>query len=157
MTVKVHGLRELEAKLLQLEKKMAKKVMNKALRAAAKPVVVAAKAAAPTEYGDMAASIKASTQLTSRQSRINRRMNKLNGTTAAQMFIGPSGPDGAPIGFLVEFGTAPHMTKGQFIGQHPGTTPQPFMRPAWSSTKDQVLNIIKEQLAAEIQKAIGKK
>jgi hypothetical protein len=52
------------------------------------------------------------------------------------MFVGPSVPAGF-YGHFVEFGT-------------PRTAAQPFMRPAWDATQDQVLDSIKGELATQI-------
>ena len=37
-------------------------------------------------------------------------------------------------GHFVEFGTGPHRNGGKFAGsRHPGTAPEPFLRPAFDS------------------------
>ena len=58
-------------------------------------------------------------------------------------------------GHLVEFGTKPHINKGRFPGSlHPGTSPRPFMRPAWDQDKDAMLERLRVELWTQISRAV---
>ena len=50
----------------------------------------------------------------------------------AILYLGPT--TAGWHGHFVEFGTGPHLNGGKFAGsRHPGTTPEPFLRPAFDS------------------------
>lgn len=56
-------------------------------------------------------------------------------------------------GNFVEFGTKPHINKGRYSGtQHPGTPPQPFLRPAFDSEARPTIDRLGPLLWVEIQK-----
>lgn len=57
MTVKISGLRELDAALAQFKKSTARGVMNRALKKAAKPIAEQARADAPVDTGELRESI----------------------------------------------------------------------------------------------------
>lgn len=133
ITVRVAGLKELDEALKQLPKSVGKTVLRNALKKAAAPVVADAKANAPRDRGDLAESIDIRATLTRRQ----RRMRARRG--AVEMFIGPSFPLGAH-GHLVEFGTVKMPAR-------------PFLRPAWDSNKERVLETFGKLIWAELAKA----
>jgi HK97 gp10 family phage protein len=68
-------------------------------------------------------------------------VRKLDDSEAA-VAIGPT--KAAFYGHMVEFGTAPH-------GNHPGTSPQPFARPAFDETQNAVLRSIQEDIWARLR------
>lgn len=56
-------------------------------------------------------------------------------------------------GHFVEFGTAPHVNGGKFAGtSHPGTAPQPFMRPAFDTEARPTIERLKPLVWVEIRK-----
>lgn len=57
------------------------------------------------------------------------------------------------IAHLVEFGTAPHYQPNRGI-QHPGARPFPFMRPAFETTKQEVVETLAQQAWRRISGAI---
>lgn len=64
---------------------------------------------------------------------------------------------GQKLAHLVEFGTAPHFQpnfKGGF--QHPGASPHPFFRPAFESTKQDVVDDISEKFWLQIRNSVIK-
>lgn len=128
----VEGLRELEKALADLPKSTARSAIRRALRSAAEPLVNAAQENAPKLTGELEKSIIVGTRLTKRQARAARKEGKY----FSEIHVGTSNPAGVPQ----EFGT---FKEGA----------QPFMRPAWDGTKDQVLDGIKDSLAEEIEKA----
>lgn len=173
LDVKVEGFRELEAALAQIEKKAtAKAVMRRALRNAALPVAEKANAMAPigptgllsesvivgtkveNEAGDAAyAKVMRAGGTKGAALAAMKSARKCNSTV--EMFIGPVVQ--AFYARFVEFGTAPRINGGRFAGtQHPGTAPQPFMRPAWDSEQQATLDRIGTEMWSEIRKAAAR-
>lgn len=130
--VAVTGLRELDQALadLGLSVSGAKGVLRRTGRRALEPFDAAWRAGAPRLTGHLERSGGIGSKLTKRQRSRHRR------ESAVEIFAGP-GPD--PAAIAQEFGTADHA-------------PQPFVRPAWDATKDEVLSRVREDLAAEITK-----
>ena len=139
-TVKITGLRELENALRELPKATGKNVLRRVLRKRAEPMADAARSSAPddpaTGAGDLRSSIAVSTKLSKRQASLHRKMFR-DDKAAVEMFVGA--------------GPVPQATQHEFGNINHG--PQPFMRPAWDSGKDQILDGIKDDLAEEIDKA----
>lgn len=136
VTFKVEGLKELERALLQLKTATAKRLMRKVLMAAAQPVADDAYGLAPddpsTQGRDLKASIGVGTQLSKRQRRLARRMSR----SGVEVYVGAGA---MPHAHLQEFGTVNHPA-------------HPFMRPAWDSNKDGVMESVKAGAWAEIEK-----
>lgn len=176
VSAKLHGFKELEASLMQLEKQATRKtVVRNTLKKAGEPVATAMKAKAPVDEGDLRDSIIVGTKIKGevgkaayskamrqgfdkaaavRSMRDARRAAK--GTMPPViMYVGPG--EKAFHAHLVEFGTAPHANGGMFAGtMHPGTAAKPFARPAWDEKKDEALSIISDELRAQIAKAVGR-
>lgn len=129
------GVKELERALAQLPKSVSKGVLRSALKTAGQPVVAAAKANCPRDRGDLAESITIRSTLSRRQ----RRRRRVRQRFAAEMFIGPSWPQGAH-GHLVEFGTSKMPAR-------------PFLRPAWDANKRRALDTIGKEIWRAIAKA----
>ncbi len=174
VSVRVDGLKDLEAALSQLEKAATRKtVARNTLKKAGQPVADAMRTGAPEDSGQLRRSIAVSTKIkgeagkaayakTMRDTAGNKALalkSMRDARRAAKgslppvmMFVGPTVR--APHAHLVEFGTAPHINGGKFAGsKHPGTAPQPFVRPAWDATQDIALSIITTELRAQIAKA----
>ena len=154
-TVKLEGFADLDAALKNLSKDVGKGVLRRSLKTAAEPLVELVRSGVPRDKGTLAASIAISTKLAKRQAGMHRKVFK-NDKAAVEMFVGPSYDLGAGgrHGHLVEFGTAPHINGGVFAGtQHPGTAPQPFMRPAWDQDKMALLDRLGRKLWTEIEKS----
>ncbi|WPY93160.1 HK97-gp10 family putative phage morphogenesis protein [Limimaricola variabilis] len=154
VTVKIEGLRDLERELAKLPKSTGKAALRRVLKKAATPLAEDMRSRAPTgdtATDDLADSIAVSTKLSTRQARLHRRMFR-NDRAAVEMFVGP-GP--LPQAVYAEFGTAPHINKGRYAGtQHPGTAPQPFVRPAWDAQRGPMLARLRADLWAEIRKTV---
>lgn len=131
VTVKVEGLRELDAALGQFTPAKRRTIGRVALDNAGEITAKAARALAPVDTGGLRESIEVSGTLS--------RAQKSEHTKAAEQerFIGP---DNRPQGHLREFGGD-------------GNAPEPFMRPAWDQTKTQVLDRIGDELWVGIEKA----
>ncbi len=158
VTVKIDGLKELDKQLELLTKRAGKGVLRRTLRDAAEPLAEKARALAPDDSGNLRGSITVSTKLDERQSRMHRRMFR-DDKASSEMFVGPAYDlgGGGRHAHLVEFGTAPHIVGGKFAGaRHPGTAPQPFMRPAWDADQQQMLERLKAKLWDEIQKSVAR-
>ena len=140
-TVKLEGFRELERVLERLGKATTQKAsLRRALRKAAEPLAAKAQAMAPVgDTGRLAPSVSVSTRLSQRQGRMHRRMFR-NDRAAVEMFVG-AGP--LSSAHTQEFGTVHHA-------------PQPFLRPAWDSDKGAMLDRLKAEIWADIQKAVAR-
>lgn len=158
VTFETTGFKELDRELERLSKAAGKGVLRRSLKKAAEPLVELVRSRVPVHKGTLAASIAVSTKLAKRQAGQHRKMFR-NDKASVEMFVGPSYDLGAGgrHGHLVEFGTAPHMNGGVFAGtMHPGTAPQPFMRPAWDSDQVAMIDRLGNDLWAEIEKTIAR-
>lgn len=158
ITVETEGFAELERNLDRLTKAAGKGVLRRSLKKAAEPMIAIAQAKTPVKSGALAGSITVSTRLAKSQSGSHRRMFQ-DQRASIEMFLGPSYDLGAGgrHAHLVEFGTPAHTNGGKFAGsQHPGTAPQPFMRPAWSQDQKSMLERLSDNLWTEIQKSIAR-
>jgi HK97 gp10 family phage protein len=132
VTIKIEGLRELDAALGQLPKSTARGVLRRILKEAGEPIARAARSRAPTEELFLRESIDVSTQLNDRQRSLHRERG---GLAFQEMFVGTNDPAGTQQ----EFGNRRHGA-------------QPFMRPAWDATKRPTLDLIANSLWTEIEK-----
>lgn len=133
-SITVEGFRELDAALGDLPKATAKNAMRRVLIKAATPIAEEAARLAPKFSGDLRDSIAASTKLSKRQARQNR---KDPSRSYVEVYAGAGA---LPQAHLREFGADHHA-------------PEPFMRPAWDGGKDAALAGIKDDLANEIDNA----
>lgn len=156
-TIKLEGFAEVDAALEDLSKAAGKGVLRRAGIKALHPIAETAFNMAPDDPAtggyDLKASIGVSTKLSPRQKAKHRKTVR-DDKSSVEVFVG-AGP--ITQAHTVEFGTAPHINAGMFAGtQHPGTAPQPFMRPAWDAGKMGVLEDLKRELWAEIEKAAAR-
>jgi HK97 gp10 family phage protein len=129
--VKVEGLAALDAKLGELGLSTGKNVLRRTGRYALEVMDEAWRARAPRLTGQLEESGGVGSKLTRSQRKARER------ESFVEVFAGP-GPN--PQAIQQEFGNVNQPA-------------QPFMRPAWDATKDQVLERVKEGLGAEIDKA----
>lgn len=137
-TVRVEGLREIDAALGELGKATGRNVMRRVAIKRLEPMADVARRLAPVDDADLRDSIAVSTQLKGYAKRLNKRSK-----SEVEAHMGPAGTKSAkapPQGSLQEFGTLNHG-------------PQPFMRPAWDGGKDALLDGIKDDFWTEIAKA----
>lgn len=130
VTVRIDGLKELDAQLGDLKESTAKGVLRRVGRSALEPFDKEWRELAPQLSGALAESGSVGSKLSKSQRKAHERKHFI------EVFAGP-GPN--PQAIQQEFGNANHP-------------PQPFVRPAWEGTKDQVLERVKDGLAAEIIK-----
>jgi HK97 gp10 family phage protein len=141
-TVTVHGLKELrDALTRKIPLEMQAKVLQQALTAGTKMTVAAARALAPRDTGRMkkaiyAARDKRGSKLTYEQRVVTVRRGKKR-----------DDPRGAYYWKFVEFG---HKTAKGHVA------PNPFIRPAFETTKLSAVDAIKDKLKLAIEKAAAK-
>jgi len=140
------GEKELKWMLESLPRKMSGPVVRKALREGSKPILAAARAAAPVgDTGNLKKSMSPG-----RGIRIKTYRN--SGVTLA--VIGPSWPLGAH-GHLIEFGTKLRETE---TGASRGVGPAiPFLRPAFDANVGRAQRIIASVMADGLAKAAAKR
>jgi HK97 gp10 family phage protein len=137
VTFKLEGLEDTVANLEALASQPTRRnVVRRTLLAAGEPTADLAARLAPHERGVLSFSIVVSTTLTRRH-----RRDKVN---EVEVYIGPSGGQGALF-------YASHREFGTVL-----LPASPYMRPAWESTKGQVLGLIISGLKAEIEKAAAR-
>jgi HK97 gp10 family phage protein len=146
VTVKFEGGRELEAAIQSLvndfdaSKATVRNTMQRALVEAGQITADTASQMAPDDPSspspDLHTSIAAGTRLTPRQKKLQKRDPS---KSFAEAYVGATDKVNS-YAHLVEFGTA-------------NTSPRPFLRPAWGSTKDQVLGSIRGFLEKQIAKS----
>ncbi len=177
VSAKVTGFNEFETALLQIDKAATRKsVARRALKVAGQPVADGMRSRAPVDDGVLRDSVLVSTKIkgeagkaayaqTMRRTSGNKAMavksmrdarREAKGSNPpVMMFVGPSTK--AYHVHFIEFGTKPHINAGLFAGsKHPGTAPQPFIRPAWDATSGTALDLIAEAMGQEIMKAAAR-
>lgn len=149
--MKIEGLKELDKELEKLSRSAGRTVLRNTLKKAAQPIADAAQANAPEDEGRLKASITTSRKLNKSQAKAQRAWSAKNGgKDASEIYIGSTDPKA----HLIEFGTAPRKNGGKFAGtDHPGTSPKPFMRPAFEAKQGETIDIIKTELQQQIIKA----
>lgn len=136
---RMSGLKELDEALGKLPRATGKNVLRRIAIRSLAPVLSAAKQFVPVNEGHLRNSLKITTRLSKRQQRENAK-EVAEGKASVQLYAGASA---LPHSHLVEFGTAK-------------MAPQPFLRPAWDANKEDVLQLIKDELGTEITKAAAR-
>lgn len=135
VTVKVEGLRELDAALASLGEEIGPRrgrtVLRQTLQDIAKPIAADARSKVRVDKGALQRSIKVGGTLSRSQKARHVKQSDI------EVFIGPSN---LPQAITEEFGTSKQA-------------PHPFLRPAWEAGKDQALASFKEAMWARIDKA----
>jgi len=156
--IAVSGLAELKKALDQLPAKVEANIMRGAMRAGSKVMAEKAKEQVPVDSGDLRNSIRVTTR---------SRRGQVTATVRA-------GDKKAYYAHMVEFGTAAHLIPKPsrkkrlkqvvlaFGGsvksevQHPGTRPQPFMRPAFDKNTPAALDAFAEYVRKRLAKEAAK-
>ena len=159
--VKVEGLSELEAALRELPKATAKNTIRRALSKAAQPIADEAAEKIRVQRVDPAiavSKIKFSSGAAGKRAfaeALARGATREEAGQAAHQANAEAGDDAKITSGLLVVGP----TKRAFYGFEFGTVkqaPQPFMRPAWENNKNDSLEIISDELKAEIDKAVAR-
>jgi len=144
--IKINGFKELGKFFDELPNDIRKKTGIAALRKGAKPMLEEAKRKVPVKTGELRNSLEVKTKRTARIPVVKVQASKRKGGYHAH---------------LVEYGTAAHDIRNVLIGNvfypvihHPGTSPQPFMRPAFLQKKDETLKIVLESITTEAVKKL---
>lgn len=136
---RIQGLEETVANLNELSRATQKNAVRRTLLRAGEPTADVASRLAPIDRGVLAFSIVVSTQLTRRH-----KAEQRNRASEVEVYIGPTGGLGALF-------YASHKEFGTVL-----MAASPYMRPAWESTKGQVLSIIVSGLREEVAKAAAR-
>lgn len=145
-TVKIEGLKELQAALSRLPRELDRKVLNAALMAGARPMVAAIKARAPVDTGTLARNIRArpvrpypgnTATVEIGVRRLNKRQVNLLREKARK--AGQSTRVNAWYWRFLEFGTSK-------------MTARPFLRPGFEAEKIGAIETIKTALARRIER-----
>lgn len=153
MTVKISGLRELDAALAQFKKSTARGVMNRALKKAAKPIAEQARADAPVDTGALRDSIGIDVVRSGGAGKQAYADAMRDGATrseaAAAARAANSNGSGAMATVRVA-AKAPHAVFAEF-----GTRTKSgamFLSGAMKSQRPAVLQVLKKELGTEIEK-----
>lgn len=168
---KLEGLKELDQALAELGKRTGAAVTQRVLDKVGAPIRDTMKDLAPVDDGvtrDSVRMIRAASER-SRQGKaaFAQTMKSTGGdvaqargalrTTMRGLKAGSAmagviiGPGRAPQAFFAEFGTGERFHKnGKSVGSMPA---QPYIRPAWDSHKDGLIDEIARLMAPEIEKA----
>ncbi|AUQ71036.1 HK97-gp10 family putative phage morphogenesis protein [Phaeobacter inhibens] len=145
MKMKIEGAGDIERALGALARGTAKGVTRRAMKKALQPV---ARAAEGSPFV-----IAVTSKLAPRQ---KGRARRDQGRSKIAMYVGPVQQDGshAPHAHLIEFGTGDRYHKsGKYVG---AVMADPFMRPAWDANRERVLEILKREIWAEIEKTVAR-
>lgn len=173
MTFRLEGLHDLERALEQVARQSTRTaITRRALQKAAEPMAELARQYAPYDEGELEASIKISSRVVGEVGRAaysatmretggdkglaiaamraaRRSFKALN--PAVNLYMGPT--RNAFHAYWIEFGTAPHVNGGKFAGsRHPGTAPEPFMRPAFDAEARPTIDRLAPLIWTEIEK-----
>lgn len=162
-TVRISGLKELDANLGQLSKATARNVLRRVLTKAAQPMADRMAELAPDDPATGAPDLHTSILITSKlknpvgkaefaavkaaggsnadAAAALRDARRAGSESFAEVYVGPDAKQFHA--HLQEFGTAHHR-------------PQPFARPAFEQTKQQVLDNMAKDLGGEIDKAVAR-
>lgn len=141
--LKLTGFKELEIALKKLPLATARRVADRAMKESLAPVASAANGMLPKGMPPVIVEKK----LNKSQARQFRGQES---NTVRVMFVGSPSPGS----HLTEFGTGPRYHKS---GKYTGVMgARPFMRPAWDSTREEVLRRLGADIGLQIEKAFGR-
>jgi len=130
-SMKLEGGKDLEKALMELPKASAKASVRRVLKKAAQIIADAGRGNAPEREGGLKDSYGVGTRLTKRQRKLHRRESEV------EVFAGPNDP----AAVQTEFGN-----------EHQAA--QPHLRPAWDANKHDALDLVSEELWADVLKSI---
>lgn len=140
VSIKIAGLREMDAALGELSKATAKNTLIRVGKQSLEPMAEVARSLAPDDASsgppDLHRSIAVGTKLTKRQAALRK---KRDDKSFAEVFVGATESVNA-YAHLVEFGTV-------------DTAPQPFLRPAFQQEAKGTIDRVASGLRPEIEKS----
>lgn len=131
----IEGLSDLVDALQELPKATEKNVLKRVLIKAAQPIANAFAGAVKVRTGHLKRTIGVGTKLTKRQKALSKK------ESAVEVYAGAGGD---PAAHLEEFGSAHNK-------------PRPALRPAWDGNKQTAFESLRDDLAAEIDKAVQRR
>lgn len=153
-TIKIEGLRELDAALAQFKKSTARGVMNRALKRAAKPIADAAKQNAPVDTGALRDSIGISVARTGGAGRSAfadaLRSGASRAEAAAAAHAANSAAGGQTTATVQVAAKAPHAVFAEYGTRERGGTL--FLSAAMHSRRGEALKLLGKELGSEINK-----
>ena len=172
-TFRLEGFPDLERALEEVAKQSTRvAITRRALQKAAVPMRDKAKQYAPIDQGDLEQSIVLSTRATGEVGRAAYAATMRGGGDAgtalaamrdarrafkainppAILYLGPT--QKAFYAKFVELGTRARLNGGAYAGtMHPGTSPQPFLRPAFDSEAKATIDRLAPLIWSEIDKS----
>lgn len=129
-TVKITGLKELDAKLKSLSEKLQRKIAKEAVTKASEPILHDARANAPVETGLLVSTLV--TKARKRKGGFSARVQTAQGDFKGDAFYAS----------FIEYG-APGA----------GIKPEPFMRPAFDKNVQKAIQIVVDELTRGINAA----
>ncbi len=154
--VQITGYREALVNAKTLEDKIGRGASRIAMTKAARIVAAAARSNAPVRSGLLKKSIKVKVSTKAKRNEVSARIGPSNKTVGSDPKTGkPTRP--AKYAHLVEFGTASRGVyghKGKTVT--PGNPPQPFLRPAYESTRAKATQIYGAEMGPAIEKAAAR-
>jgi HK97 gp10 family phage protein len=143
--MELHGAKELEAALRELPFRVAKSALRRSLTKASKVMLEAAQANAPTPR--LRVRMVASSTLSRRQRAQARTTRATSGPYVVTAYVGEKPMRHA---HLVELGSGPRYSRK--TGAYRGVMPaQPYLRPAFDATAQQVIAEFGRVLGQEIE------
>lgn len=139
-TIKIDGLKSVEEALKTLPASTGKSVLRRVLKKRAQPIADDYASKVRVDEGALRDSIGVSSRLTKRQGSLHRKMFK-DDRASVELFLGAGGLTQA---ITEEFGTVDQPA-------HPG------LRPAWDAGRKAILEGIKDDLWAEVQKSAARR
>jgi len=132
VTVKIKGLKKLNAKLKKLPP-AAEKAIREAMEKGANEIVAMMKSLVPVDSGELRDSIGWTWGERPRYSQALATVKSKDGKLTLTIYAGNAR---VRYAHLVEFGAAPHIAGGMFKGaQHPGAPAQPFFFVSWRALR----------------------
>lgn len=145
---RVEGLKELDDGLKEFSKATARNILRRVLLKAAQPIATSAERTVIRRRGQLQRSIGAGTKLSPQQAK------QFRSWIGSQPQVTVAGYRSAPQSAVyvhVGAGPLPHAHMVEFGSAH--NVAHPFLRPAWDAERVNSLGSIKDDLAAEIEKA----
>jgi len=134
--IRLLGDKQLQRKLTNLELAVQKKIVRKALRAGAKPMLATAKAKVNVDTGALKANIKIKALKRSRRGSFGVQV-----TTPPREKLGIAADDPGYYPAILEYGSATNRA-------------QPFLRPAFDDNRSRSLDVVKETIASGVRGAV---
>ena len=155
------SLKAVLAELDNIPKKIEINVVRGAMRAAAKPLLEAARREVPKRTGALLSSIRYSSGFSRRSGEMLAQVKVGGRITKAQR---AKGMQDAYYAHMVEFGTKPHIIKGPIVlngikrwnVHHPGSGANGFMRRAFDASGQAVVDAYADYMRARIPKELAK-